>query len=298
MKSGNLKGNLYNTKIVYNVGNEHISTTNAPITYNKLFEELDMDCIMLPVVCKQGELKEFMAACNTLGIRYICPTMPHKSDFVELLDDVDETSRLMHSVNAIRIDENGSHGTGTDGKGAVRAMEMGGAKFDGIRALMWGAGGIAGVTAYELWKKGVKKLYLANAFEDEAERMMDMLHKNTDMEVEFIGIDEEKLDKAAAECELCMNLTPLGSKGFPHKHSYLGFIEKLPKTALVFDSIINPPDTETLSAAKAAGLKTVPGLKMLCANMDLIFDFMWDKKLSDSDRSACEQALRAYLGLE
>ena len=27
-----------------------------------------------------------------MGIHYLCPTMPHKGDFVDLLDDVDETS--------------------------------------------------------------------------------------------------------------------------------------------------------------------------------------------------------------
>ena len=61
--------------------------------------------------------------------------------FVDLLDDVDETSRLFHSVNAIRIDENGSHGAGMDGKGAVRALLDGGAKLSGTNALLYGAGG-------------------------------------------------------------------------------------------------------------------------------------------------------------
>lgn len=97
-----------------------------------------------------------------MGIHYLCPTMPHKSDFVDLLDDVDETSKLFHSVNAIRLDENGSHGSGMDGKGAVKAMEEGGAKLNGINALLYGAGGISGVTAYELAQSGVKKLYIAN----------------------------------------------------------------------------------------------------------------------------------------
>ena len=97
--------------------------------------------------------------------------MTHKSDFVDLLDDVDETSKLFHSVNAIRLDENGSHGSGMDGKGAVKAMEEGGAKLNGINALLYGAGGISGVTAFELAQSGVKKLYIANRTPEKAEKI-------------------------------------------------------------------------------------------------------------------------------
>ena len=38
-------------------------------------------------------------------------------------------------------------------------MEEGGAKLNGINALLYGAGGISGVTAFELAQSGVKKLY-------------------------------------------------------------------------------------------------------------------------------------------
>ena len=114
-----------------------IAKTNAPRCYNKLFELLDMNAIMLPCEIQKGQLPQFMDACRLMGIHYLCPTMPHKGDFVDLLDDVDETSRLFRSVNAIRFDPDGTtHGTGMDGKGAVRAMINGGAKTEGVNALM------------------------------------------------------------------------------------------------------------------------------------------------------------------
>ncbi|MEI3175388.1 MAG: hypothetical protein V8S96_02215 [Lachnospiraceae bacterium] len=132
-----MKLNL-DTELVYNVGYP-MGKTNAPRVYSKLFEVLDMNAIMLPVEIEKGKLPEFLDACRLLGVHYMCPTMPHKADFIPLLDDVDEVSKRFRSVNAIRIDENGSRGIGMDGKGAVHAMVNGGAKLDNITAMMYSA---------------------------------------------------------------------------------------------------------------------------------------------------------------
>lgn len=296
MKLENIKLNL-ETELVLNVG-DPIGKTNAPRCYNKLFERLDMNAIMLPCEIKKGDLPKFLDACHLMGIHYLCPTMPHKGDFVDLLDDVDEASRFLRSVNAIRIDENGSHGTGMDGKGAIKAMLNGGAKLEGINALVYGAGGISGVVTYELAQKGVKKLYIANITPEEPEQIARVLRENTAMEVEVLSLDPKGLDRAAEDCELFANLTPLGMKGFPYCHEYLGFIERLPKTATVFDCIINPPASETILAGKKNGLNTVPGMQMLVAQMDEIFGFLFNKKITQEDKDACIEELCSFLGVD
>ena len=227
----------------------------------------------------------------------MCPTMPHKADFIPLLDDVDEVSKLFRSVNAIRIDENGSHGVGMDGKGAVRAMVNGGAKLDGITAMMYGAGSISGVIGYELSRKNVKKLYIANRSKDRAEEIAAILRNNTPMDVEVISTDPAALDRAAEDCELLANVTPLGMCGFPAKHEYLGFVDRMPKTATVFDCIINPPETETILAGKKNGLNTVPGMQMLVSQMDVIFEFMFGIQLKNEHKEACLDELCQFLGV-
>ncbi|MBQ6384558.1 MAG: hypothetical protein IJJ38_00110 [Lachnospiraceae bacterium] len=297
MKLENVKLNL-DTELVLNVGCP-INKTNAPRCYNKLFEVLDMNAIMLPCEIRKGELPQFMDACRLMGIHYICPTMPHKGDFVDLLDDVDETSKLFHSVNAIRIDPDGStHGVGMDGKGAVRAMVSGGAKLSGISALMYGAGGISAVTGYELSQQGVKKLYIANRSRDKAEAVARVLNENTAMEAVVIGTDAASLDRAAEECELFANVTPLGMAGSDAKHDYLGFVDRMPKSATVFDCIINPPESETILAGKKNGLNTVPGMQMLVAQMDLIFKFLFDAEIRPEHKEACIDELCSYLGVK
>ena len=53
MKLENIKLNL-DTELVLNVG-DPIGKTNAPRCYNKLFERLHMNAIMLPCEIKKGE---------------------------------------------------------------------------------------------------------------------------------------------------------------------------------------------------------------------------------------------------
>lgn len=296
MKLENIKLNL-ETELVLNVG-DPIGKTNAPRCYNKLFERLDMNAIMLPCEIKKGQLPQFIDACHLMGIHYLCPTMPHKGDFVDLLDDVDEVSRLFRSVNAIRFDEKGSHGTGMDGKGAVKAMLNNGAKLEGVNALLYGAGGISGVISYELSRQNVKKLYIANITPEDPEQIAKVLRENTAMEVEVLGLDPAGLDRAAEDCELFANLTPLGMKGFPHRHEYLGFIGRLPKSATVFDCVINPPLSETIEAGKKNGLNTVPGMQMLVSQMDVIFDFLFHKTITAEDKEACIEELCSFLQVE
>lgn len=293
LKLQNLKLNL-ETELVLNVG-DPIGKTNAPRCYNKLFERLDMNAIMLPCEIKKGQLPELIDACHLLGIHYLCPTMPHKGDFVDLLDDVDETSRLFHSVNAIRFDENGSHGAGMDGKGAVWALLNSGAKLEGIHALLYGSGGISGVVAYELSRQNVKKLYIANRTSEKSEAIAKVLREHSATEVEVIGTDQASLDRAAENCELFANLTPLGMCGFPHQHDYLGFIDRMPKTATVFDCIINPPVSQVIAEAQRNSLNVIPGMQMLVSQMDVIFDFLFRKTITEADKEACIEELCTYL---
>ena len=163
--------------------------------------------------------------------------------------------------------------------------------------MMYGAGSISGVIGYELSQKNVKKLYIANRSVDKANDIAAILRDNTPLEVEVISTEAAALDKAAEECELLANVTPLGMCGFPAKHDYLGFIDRMPKSATVFDCIINPPKTETILAAEKNGLNTVPGMQMLVSQMDVIFDFMFGIQLKEDHKEACLDELCHFLGV-
>lgn len=164
--------------------------------------------------------------------------MPHKGDIIPFLDDVDELSRVFHSVNAVKIDPDGtSHGVGMDGRGTVNALLAAGVKLDGARVLLAGAGAICGVIGVELSRQGVRNLQILNRTRENAH-------------------------------------------------------------AAVMDVVLNPSVTSIRRRAMERGLKTVPGMEMLLGQMDAIFGYLWDVKLTDKDKTACTRALCAHLGVE
>lgn len=286
------------TKVVLNIG-DPMKKTNAPIAYNRLFGELGMNAIMLPAEIPKGELAEFMEACKLLNIHYFSPTMPHKKDIIPLLDDVDDSSRLFQSVNAVRIDDDGvSHGVGMDGKGAVGAILESQIELKGKRAVMLGSGSISGVIGLELSRNGVKELTILNRTLEKAQCIADILNQNTPMITTALEASPVNLDQAAAEADLFLQVTPLGMAGYGKTHEYLGFIDKLPDTAAVFDVVINPPDTPVIARAKVRGLKTVPGMKMLAGQMKEIFSFMFGVSLTADHKKACMEELCRFLDVK
>ncbi len=297
MNLNNIKQNL-ETKIVMNIG-DPIGKTNAPRAYNALFSELDMNAIMLPAEIKKGNLPKFLEACKTLGIRYFSPTMPHKSEIIQYLDDVDEMSALFNSVNAVYIDDNGvSHGVGMDGKGAITALLDNGVELENKNAVILGTGSISGVIGLELALNGVKKITLINRTEQKLYEVSEILFNNTESEIIPLILSPENLDMASKDADIFMQCTPLGMAGYPHTHEYLGFVDYLPQDSTVFDVIINPPDTPVIAAAKKRGLKTVPGMDMLAGQMSMIFKFMFGIDLTQKNKEACINELCDFLGVE
>jgi shikimate dehydrogenase len=294
MKFTSLKANI-DTLLVLNVGSP-INKTNAPYAYNRLFSELGMNALMLPVDIPKGGLPQFMDACKSINIRYFSPTMPHKADIIPLLDDVDETSRLFQSVNAVRIDKDGvSHGVGLDGKGAVTAMKDCGVQLEGRRAFLLGTGSISGVIGLELAKNGVTQLIALNRTVSKAENIVRILAENTNMKTQALAATPKNLDEAAVQSDLFLQCTPLGMSGFGATHEYVGFIEKMPHNGVVFDVVINPPDTVVIAAAKRRRLHTVPGMRMLAGQMGEIFHFMFGVTLTRENKEACIQELCNHL---
>lgn len=297
MDLNNIKMDIQ-TGLVLNIGCP-MKNSNAPIAYNSLFSSRNMNMLMLPLEVPKGKLPELMQACRIMNVRYLCPTMPHKADIIPLLDDVDEQSRAFGSVNAVRIDPDGtSHGIGMDGRGAVNALVEGGAQLEGATAMLIGSGAICGVISLELSRKGVKELHILNRTAAKAQEIADKVNSLTEMKAYAHGLSIEELTDCAAKADVLIQATPLGMKGYPADYEDLSFIDALPDHCIVLDAVLNPPCTTLRGRAKDRGLRTIPGLKMLLGQMDAIFDYLWDVKLTQQDKDTCAQALCAHLGID
>lgn len=297
MELNHIKMNI-DTGLVLNIGYP-MKNSNAPIAYNSLFASRNMNMLMLPLEVPRGGLSDLLSACRTMNVRYLCPTMPHKGDIIPLLDDVDELSRVFHSVNAVKIDPDGtSHGVGMDGRGTVNALLAAGVKLDGARVMLVGAGAICGVIGVELSRQGVKELEILNRTRDKAQAIAEKLNAHTSMKAAADTMDAASLARGAERADILIQATPLGMKGYGADYQDLSFIDRLPVHATVMDVVLNPSVTAIRRKAMERGLATVPGMEMLLGQMDAIFGYLWDVKLTREDKEACADALCAHLGVE
>ena len=297
MELNHIKMNI-DTGLVLNIGYP-MKNSNAPIAYNSLFASRNMNMLMLPLEVPRGGLSDLLSACRTMNVRYLCPTMPHKGDIIPLLDDVDELSRVFHSVNAVKIDPDGtSHGVGMDGRGTVNALLAAGVKLDGARVMLVGAGAICGVIGVELSRQGVKELEILNRTRDKAQAIAEKLNAHTSMKAAADTMDAASLARGAERADILIQATPLGLKGYGADYQDLSFIDRLPGHATVMDVVLNPSVTAIRRKAMERGLATVPGMEMLLGQMDAIFGYLWDVMLTREDKEACADALCAHLGVE
>lgn len=111
-------------------------------------------------------------------------------------------------------------------------------------------------------------------------------------------MDAASLARGAERADILIQATPLGMKGYGADYQDLSFIDRLPGHATVMDVVLNPSVTAIRRKAMERGLATVPGMEMLLGQMDAIFGYLWDVKLTREDKEACADALCAHLGVE
>ena len=184
----------YKTRLMPIIGYP-MDHSNAAQVYNKLFEIYNINKIMFPIEIKPEDLGDYVKAAKTLHIDMYTLTMPLKSAIIPYLDEVDPCSRVFKSVNIVKTVDGKTVGAGMDGKGCVGALINAGAKIEGSKAVLLGAGSISGAIIYELIQHHVSKVVLLNRTPAHAEDVAKIMKDNWDMDVEAGAATPENLDK-------------------------------------------------------------------------------------------------------
>ena len=289
-----------NTKLCPMIGGS-MKQSSGSYGYNPLFEGNGIDEIMWPGEIPPEKVGDFVQAFKTLGMRHFTITAPHKTPIIEYLDHVDDESRLFKSVNAVRVEEDGTlTGSGFDGKGNMAAIVRAGVDVKGMHVAILGAGSIVGVILLCMAEKGARKVTLLNRTLEKAEYLAKTVkeYKNLDMEIECLPFTPEALDKAASECDFLMQATTQGLLGTGLEYDYLGFLDKLKPEAIVMENIVNPPMTKFAAKAKANGHKVILGVDMMLGQLSEIFTFLFGFEPSEESMEKAKKNVYTYFGLD
>lgn len=213
------------------------------------------------------------AAEGYLGIN--C-TIPHKEAVMQLMTRLDGSAVRCAAVNTVKIAPDGSTtGYNTDCDGFRLSLEEQGFSFSGKRIVLLGAGGAARAVAVACLTAGCASLVVANRTRAKAEKLADAIREQLSIcgndgncgqigSLDNIsasgGMDTSEARQAALDADLVVNATSIGLNA-ADPSAVPPAIFRPGQT--VCDIIPVRRETATLSAARAAGAKTVDGIGML-----------------------------------
>lgn len=214
------------------------------------------------VTVRREELPRFAQRVRGGEFTGFNATMPHKMDLVGLVDELDESARLCQSVNTVVRRADGTlAGYSTDGAGFVEALREAGRDPRGLEVVLLGTGGAARSLAPALAKAGVKLLHVCGRRREGVEGVCGTVSAAGGA-ARGHTFGREALALACGGAQVLVNCTNLGMEGQGQFEDF-GFLEALPRGAVVCDLIYHPAETELLRRARQRGLEGMNGLPLL-----------------------------------
>lgn len=97
--------------------------------------------------------------------------MPHKTDLVELVDELDADAQLYRAVNTVVLRDGKIRGCNTDGRGFLQMLLEAGISPEGKTITVLGAGGAARAVVLKLAQSGARRIFVCNRTRSKAEAL-------------------------------------------------------------------------------------------------------------------------------
>ena len=267
----------------------------SPAMHNAAFARLGLNWRYLAFEVHPDNLRAAIAGAKAMQFSGLNLTVPHKLLAMQIVDELDESSKTWGAVNTVRFEaknaagqwrplhefsesisgEIRTQGFNTDSDGIARALrEDLGLKLTGLKVLQVGTGGAGQVAALRMAMEGVAELFLTDYVMSKAEAVAEEIRKRYPSVKVSLGFPRGEVD-------LLINATPIGLKaGDPSPVDEKQF--SLRQTRAVYDMVYKPAETKLLATAKAAGCKTSNGLGMLLHQGAAAFE-IWTGKTAPVD---------------
>jgi shikimate dehydrogenase len=219
-------------------------------------------------------------------------TAPYKLALAAACDDLQGDAALTGAVNTITVTDDGRLiGDNTDAAGFELALSGGGLwPVAGARALVVGAGGVAGAVVLALSRVPVERTTVVARRINTARALLDRLESGDAPGDIAVGLwDEDYLERLIATADIVVNATSAGLAAMPFTPA------RLQASCTVADVRYRPRPVDLVEAAAEVGLRSCDGVDMLLHQGMLSFR-CWTGD-EDPPYQAARRALGEELGL-
>ena len=286
------------TRILGVIG-DPIEHTFSPAMHNAGLNELGLNYIYLPFHVKPDRLSYAIEGAKALGIQGLNVTIPHKTNIIKELDEVDTVAEMIGAVNTVKfIYEDGdvlTKGYNTDGYGCVHAIEEK-TSLNDKKVTITGAGGASRAVAFQIANSGIAELSILNRNYAKAEALANDLKTNLSRIGIDININSYQIDELKRELDnsdVFIDTTPLGM--YPNVDDKpIANADMLHEDLVVNDIVYTPMETSLIKEAVKANAKVVYGYKMLLYQGIRSFEIWLGR---DAPVDVMEKALLDVLGI-
>jgi len=264
-----------NPQQVYALIGDPVGHSLSPLMQNLAFQDLDLNSTYIAFQVRYDQLDQCVKCLKTLNIAGFNVTIPHKVSILSLLDKISPSASAVGAVNTVVNDDGRLIGYNTDGDGALKALSDESAELKGKNVVLTGAGGAARAIAFSL-ASTANNIVIVNRTKTKALELAQHLNEQFNKQFRGEELSKKTLQKELQHADILINATSVGMS--PNVEASIVKREMLRDSMTVFDIVYNPLETKLLKEARAAGAKTISGVKMLVYQGALSFELWTGKK--------------------
>lgn len=216
--------------------------------HNHLYDVLGLDFIYKAFTTT--DIAAAIGGVRALGIRGCSVSMPFKSDVIALVDEVEQSARVIHSVNTIVNDDGHLVASNTDYLAVQRLIDE--YSLDPAHSvLIRGSGGMASAVGAAFRDRGFTTGTVVARNAESGRALAERLG---------YGYAPEIGDRTAS---VLVNVTPLGMAGAPEASEQAFETRTITKADTVFDVVAMPSETPLIRAARSAGVDVITGAEVI-----------------------------------
>lgn len=235
------------------------------------------------------ELANAVKGARAMGWKGFNCSIPHKVEVIQYLDGLGESAAIMGAVNCAVSRDGKLIGENTDGKGFLKSLQDV-TDANGKSIVVFGAGGAARAIAVELALAGAAQILIVNRDKARGTTLAQLINDKTKAKAAYVPWSERW--RIPDTTDIAVNATSIGLED---EAATLDIDpSSLRKGLIVADVIVNPPRTQLMRQAEAAGATAIDGLGML-VNQGVISIKYWTG--IDADPDVMRKEVERVLGI-
>jgi shikimate dehydrogenase len=216
--------------------------------HNHLYDVLGLDFIYKAFTTT--DIAAAIGGVRALGIRGCSVSMPFKQDVIALVDEVEDSARVIHSVNTIVNDDGRLTASNTDYLAVQRLIDEHRLDPAGT-VLIRGSGGMASAVGAAFCDHGFRSGTVIARNEEAGRALAARLGYGYAPEV------------GSRTASVIVNVTPLGMAGAPEATEKPFDDGTIAAAHTVFDVVALPSETPLIASARAAGVDVISGAEVI-----------------------------------